>query len=424
MKLEILTEKEYLNYALKHNQISIYQLPEWGLLKSKNGWQYYMVGFKKNKKIIAASLLLSKSTPIKRSIFYAPRGFLIDYNDKKLLNNFVNEVKIFIKNKKGFMLKIDPYVIYQLRDNNGKEINDKNDSLVDNIVDNDFKHLGFTTDIDGMQPRFLCRFKLKENYDKTINTFGKSTKKNILSSYDKGVVVREAEVEDIGLFTSLLDKTAGRKKFAIRPTYYYKNMFTLLKDYTKIYIASIDTNKYLNIILDKIENEKKLHKEIVKKMETENVGKKLKTELEHSNRRSLRLIEERKVAEKLVKESKLIDIATLYAIYIGNEGITFMSGINNEYRNFNPKYAMYDTHIRECLKQKKEYVNFYGISGNFDPKSPLYGIYELKKGFNTEVVELIGEFDLILNKPTYLLYKSSFFIYSNLKRIRSSLSKD
>ena len=424
MKLEILTEKEYLDYALRHEQISIYQLPEWGLLKNKTGWQYYMVGFKKNKKIIAASLLLSKSTPIKRNIFYAPRGFLIDYNDKKLLNNFVNEIKIFIKKKKGFMLKIDPYVIYQLRDNNGKEINDKNDHLVDNIVDNGFKHLGFTTDIDGMQPRFLCRFKLKNNYDDTINTFGKSTKKNILSSYDKGVVVREAKVEDIGLFTSLLDKTAGRKKFAIRPTYYYENMFTLLENYTKIYIASIDTNKYLNIILEKIENEKKLHKEIVKKMEIENVGKKLKTELEHSNRRSLKLIEERKIAERLVKENKLIDIATLYAVYIGNEGITFMSGINNKYRNFNPKYAMYDTHIKECLKQKKEYVNFYGISGNFDPKSPLYGIYELKKGFNTEVVELIGEFDLILNKPTYLLYKSSFSIYSNLKRLRSSLSKD
>lgn len=423
MKLTILSEKEYLEFALKHEQISIYQVPAWGDLKTENGWKKYLVGFKENNNIITATLLLSKNTPIKKNIFYAPRGFLIDYSNNKLLQNFTTEIKQFIKEHKGFMLKIDPNVIYQIRDIDGKEINSKNDYYVNNLIKNNFKHLGFTTDIDGMQPRFLCRFKMSKGYEETLNTFSKSTKKNIGDAYNKGVVVREATSNDIELFTSLLDETAGRKKFALRPSSYYKNMFTMLKDFSKIYIAAIDTKKYLNIINQKIEEEKLHHEDIAKKMKTENVGKKLKAELKNSNQRSLKLIEEKKLATKLIKQGDLIDIGALYALYIGNEGITFMSGINNDYRKFNPKYAMYDVHIKECLKQKKEYVNFYGISGNFDPSSPLYGIYELKKGFNTEVIELIGEFDLIINKFDYLLYKTAFSIYTFLKRIKNGLKK-
>lgn len=421
MKLTILKEKEYLKFALKNEQISIYQVPSWGDLKAQNGWKKYLVGLKEKNKIIAATLLLSKNTPIKKNIFYAPRGFLVDYNNKDLLKNLVDEIKIFIKKHKGFMLKIDPNVIYQIRDINGNEVNQKNNQFVNNLIENNFKHLGFTTDINGMQPRFLCRFKLSNNYEKTIATFTKSTKKNIEEAYKKGIVVREATVKDIKLFTSLLDETAGRKKFAIRPSSYYKNMFILLKEYSKIYIASIDTRKYLDIISKKIEEAKIKHNEIINKMKNGNVGKKLKNDLDSFNKLSLRLIEEKKLAEKLIKLGNTIDIGTLYAIYIGNEGITFMSGINNDYRKFNPKYAMYDTHIKECLKQKKEYVNFYGISGNFDPKSPLYGIYELKKGFNTEVIELIGEFDLIINKFDYLLYKSAFKAYTFLKRLKNGI---
>ena len=57
---------------------------------------------------------------------------------------------------------------------------------------------------------------------------------------------------------------------------------------------------------------------------------------------------------------------------MGNEGITFMSGTIPEYKKFNPKYAYYNEHIKECIKQHKEYCNFYGISGNMDPNSKYY----------------------------------------------------
>ena len=68
----------------------------------RNGWKAYYVGLKDKKEIKAASLILAKEIPvIKKKMFYAPRGFLIDYHDLELLTTFTREIKIWAKEKKG-----------------------------------------------------------------------------------------------------------------------------------------------------------------------------------------------------------------------------------------------------------------------------------------------------------------------------------
>ena len=314
------------------------------------------------------------------------------------------------------MLKIDPNYIYQTRDNDGKEINKKEKDVIQNLKELNFKHFGFNKVYETMQPRFLCRFKIIDNdYDKTVATFSKSTKKNINLTKYMGVSVREAKKDEVKIFTEMLNKTAEKKHIVTRPNYYYEEMYKQLKNISKIYISYIDTEKYLNNVMKAIEIEKENHKIIVDKMKKEKVGKNLKHQLDLSNQKSLKLIKEKKYATQLNKKAKKIDIGALYALYINDEGITFMSGIDDEYRKFNPKYAMYNRHLEETIKKKLSYVNFYGIAGIFDKNNPEYKIYELKKGFNTEVIELIGEFDLIINKFYYLVYKTALKIYKKLK---------
>ena len=91
MKFVVLKEKEYDKFARSNELISIYQMVKWGELKKTNGWKPHFVGIKDKNKIIAATMLLEKDTPIKKSLFYAPRGFLIDFNNKKLLTYFVHK---------------------------------------------------------------------------------------------------------------------------------------------------------------------------------------------------------------------------------------------------------------------------------------------------------------------------------------------
>ena len=120
MKLIELNEKEFKLFADKNPEITFHQTENWADLKQKNGWKHYYVGLKEKNKVIAATLLLGKELPIiKKYMFYAPRGFLIDYNNFKVLKEFTKEIKVFAKKKKGIFIKIDPYVEYQERDLSG-----------------------------------------------------------------------------------------------------------------------------------------------------------------------------------------------------------------------------------------------------------------------------------------------------------------
>ncbi|MBR5370177.1 MAG: peptidoglycan bridge formation glycyltransferase FemA/FemB family protein, partial [Bacilli bacterium] len=120
MQLTILSKEEFKKFADKHPQITFHQTQEWANLKKINGWNSYYVGLKDNNKIVAGALLLAKNVPIiKKKMFYSPRGFLIDYNNYDLLKEFTVELKKFVKEKGGIFVKIDPYVEYQERDNDG-----------------------------------------------------------------------------------------------------------------------------------------------------------------------------------------------------------------------------------------------------------------------------------------------------------------
>ena len=92
----------------------------------------------------------------------------------------------------------------------------------------------------------------------------------------------------------------------------------------------------------------------------------------------------------------------------------------DKYKSFTPKYAMYEAHIKDALKDKKTWSNFYGINGYFTKENnPMYGVYEFKKGFGGEVHELVGEFDLAINPLKFKLYNLVFNLYHKLKKLKA-----
>ena len=85
---------------------------------------------------------------------------------------------------------------------------------------------------------------------------------------------------------------------------------------------------------------------------------------------------------------------------------------------FQSAYSVHFEGIKYAVENNYERYNFYGITGDFREENPLYGLYLFKKSFGGTVVELIGEFDLIINKPLYYLYKRSYNLYHKLKNIK------
>jgi lipid II:glycine glycyltransferase (peptidoglycan interpeptide bridge formation enzyme) len=60
--------------------------------------------------------------------------------------------------------------------------------------------------------------------------------------------------------------------------------------------------------------------------------------------------------------------------------------------------------------------DFRGVSGDLNPKNPLYGLYRFKKGFGGEFTEFIGEYDLPFSKPLYFLWEKGIPLYREARR--------
>ena len=52
----------------------------------------------------------------------------------------------------------------------------------------------------------------------------------------------------------------------------------------------------------------------------------------------------------------------------------------------------------------------------------MYGVYQFKRGFGGQVVELIGEYDKKIS-PIYPLYKGAIKAYQGLHKVKAKIHK-
>lgn len=419
MNFKKLTEKEFKEFSSNYSEASFMQTVELAHLKEdylKSKVHY--VGVEKGKKLVAASMILEDQTIFHQKKFYAPRGLLVDYHDFSLLQFFTEEVKKYIKSQGGFILTIDPNVVYRVRNSDGEimEENQPDDLSIDHLKKLGYHHYGFNLYLDSLQARWAYRMTLDEDYETKKSKFSKSTRKNIDSCIKKGLLVREGTIDDLEVMTEIFDLTSKRKDFFSRSLDYYKKMYHHMKDLMTIYIAYLDPEVYYQHTKNLLEEEKKNYQEIVDKMKVDNVGSKLLKKKETSEALVNKYEAELKKAEAFKKEyPKGKDIGCLLSLRSGQEYLTLSSGVLEEYKSFTPKYLMYEHHIKEAYKEGFKYCNFYGITGDFRPENKYYGIYEFKKGFNGNVIELIGQFDLKIT--------NFYSVYKILKKIRDTIKK-
>jgi len=93
-----------------------------------------------------------------------------------------------------------------------------------------------------------------------------------------------------------------------------------------------------------------------------------------------------------------------------------IDGYNKEYSKFSPLYLI-RWNIMKDYSNNYKYFNLNGISSEIEKENNKYkGLNEAKFGFNSIAYEYIGEFNLIINNPIYVLYKS-LIIEDSLKNI-------
>ena len=119
MEFKELTNQEFIDFINSFKFKSIYQTPEYGFIMNNQGYDSIIVGLLDNNKIIAASLvLIRKENGFKYA--YAPKGFLLNYDDPNLLITFSTHLKKYLS-KKGVMgIKINPMIIKNIYTNDNE----------------------------------------------------------------------------------------------------------------------------------------------------------------------------------------------------------------------------------------------------------------------------------------------------------------
>lgn len=428
MKLVNLTKKEFKKFADKHEQVTFHQTEEWAKLKKKNNWEAHYLGLKEQNNIVAGALILSKEIPvIKKKMFYSPRGFLINYNNKELLEKFTIELKIYIKKEKGIFVKIDPFVEYQEHDNNGDIVKDgyTNKQAVNNLKDLGYKFFGFNLMQDTLQPRWMHVIETKNKSLEDVMKDMESKTRQILRKNEKcGITTREITKDELPIFKDIMKHTSDRREFVDRPLSYYEAMWDALHDngILKILIAEIDFDIYeKNTIEEKEEHEKELKNRIYKK--EKNILKMNDKKYQSSNKQDEETIKRLEKQLEKIKElkneygSKEILGGILFLIY-GNEVLSLYGGSHAKLMQFQSAYTIHFAGIKMAIENNYKRYNFYGITGDFRKENPLYGLFLFKKSFGGHVVELIGEFDLVISKFWYNLYNFAFNTYHKLKNTK------
>ena len=396
MVFENITENEYEKFWNIYDNKCFLSSIEIGHLREKNNWHISYVGLKNNNKIIACAMLLSKKRHFNKYEYYAIRGPLIDYNNYDLLNIFFSELKKYIKNNNGYILRIDPYIIDYQRDIDGNIIKGGiNNSKIITYLNK----IGFKKNNNDEQNNLLFTLNLKNKSIDQVLTEMKSNTRNIINKVMKSnIKIKELNYDELHIFYDILKKTGDRKNFKVKSFNYYQNMFKIFKNKIKFLITEIDLNENNILLKEELKNKEiELNKLSNAKY---NNGKKnnIKNEIDSIKKK---ITYNNEIIEK-TKRNNIIMSSSVFII-MKPEIVYLSSGNIEKYLKFNSQYALQWEMIKYAINNGFDKYNFYGIITYDDKNNKDYGIYEFKRGFNGNVEKLIGEYELPISKEYYFI---------------------
>lgn len=397
MKFVELREEEFQTFLDNHPNRTFLQTPEMAKVRSSFGYTPYFVGIKKDNELLAATMMGSKKTHFGFNEFYAPRGLLVDYENEEVLKFFTESLKTFIKAKKGYVLRIDPYYITKEKNIDGVDVEN---GINHSIGIKNLKNVGFKKCSDSYQQLdLLFALDLGDSIEELSGRFRPNTRNMIKKASELPVIIREASFEELQTVKDLIDETGERKNFHTRNLNYYELLHQHFspKNEIKFMLGEIDVNECIN-----------KRKEIIKELEDNKTKiKKESKQKEHQ----LKIDKEKELLESLEqlkpnKHGKAIVSAGVYILY-SDELVYLFSGNKKEYMQFGASYLMQWEMMQYAIKNNFRKYNFYGINST----SKKDGGYLFKRGFTGYVEELIGDYELKIS--------GYYYIQKLIKKIRN-----
>lgn len=408
MQLRELTEVEFNEFVNSNSMYSIYQTVEYANTMKNEKCDILYVGLTNENKIIAASLILVKKVNGFKYA-YAPRGFLIDYDNYSLLEEFTIGIKKLLKSKDIVAVKLSPMILKKETDKDGEILysNPKFDEIYEYLKKLDYYHFGFNNYFEGDKPRYEAIIKLEGNDASGLfNNIDKKYRTKIRSALKKGIKIFKGNEEHINYIYE-----HSKNKYLKNQSFYINIYNEFNKDNSvDFFYAKIDTKEYLDYCKGAYEKQ-------------DVVVSNLSNEITNNNRLNKNNLINRKIVEdakldscrkELIRATSLlkehpsgIPVASIMSIKRNKEITIMMDGFDPKFKSVNAKHLLLWTLISKYNAEGFTSFNIGGVPG-IKTNNPKYnGLKEFKLNFTPTITEYIGDLELITNNTLYFAYKQS-----------------
>lgn len=382
---------EFKDYAEAHFIGNCHQTINYALLKAEEGYNYELICLE-GEEIKAAALILYKK--IGNTYYgYSPRGFLIDYSNLYLLNEFTEKIKEYYKKKNFTFIKINPSIAVSKLDIKSKKfIPNNNINILNNLKNTGYLKLKDNMAFEAALPRINAIVNL-EQFD--INTLKKNTRNKVKKGIRKGLILEKATLDKLEIFYSFIKNKIKKNSFYYNDLY---NVFSKTGD-VDLLLVKVDYKEFL-INSQQIYNlEMQKNQQLNEKLIYNNNPKIINTKM-NSDRALISYKNDIAEAAKNLNENIETYVAGAIVLKHQNRVMIEISGFDKKFARYSPNYFLYYA-ILNYYKKSFKYADLNGITADLSITSDFYGLNQFKLGFNPDVYEFIGEFDLIIDENSY-----------------------
>ncbi len=395
MHIQNLSVEEFTNFQKNHPLSNLYQTVNYGMLQAENEFDYDLIGLVDyNGNILAASLILIKQIAMNAYYGYAPRGFLIDYSNEILVNTFTECLVKYYQEKNVAFIKVNPNLpIGKINTKTFETEYNENKNITTTLIRNNYKKLVDNLYFEAQLPRFNAFINLK-NYN--LKNLNKNTKNKIRKGMRKGLECQIYSKNEIMDFYNIL-----KKKDSSHNEFYFQDIYTVYEknDDIDLFLVKINYNEFLKNSQYVYDIEAEKNNKFNAKLALPNNEKIINAKM-NSDKILLNYKNDIMEATKGVSENKNVIIAGALVIKHNNMATILYSAYDNDYKRFAPNYFLYYSIIKH-YRDNFDILDMNGITGDFTKNNPYAGLNNFKLGFNPQVFEYIGEFDLIINPKIY-----------------------
>ncbi len=407
MFLKEINVEQFEYFLNTHDYNSIYQTSEYTLAMKNQGYTPMFLGLFDNREIVAATaILIQNKNGFKYA--YASRGFLINYDDVELVKIFTDLIKKYLGKKDIVAIKISPMIIKNIYSSKKELIyhNEQFNNIYINLKKLGYYHYGYNNYFESLKPRFEAVLNLDKPYYETFKNIKKNFKTKIRNAEKSGIKVYRGDINNI---TDLYIHT--KRKYP-KDNFYFADIFNNFskKDNAYLYYTKLDTKEYLincqnlyqqqeeyNLSLDNsilLNNNKNNDKLITKKIVADNLLEKIKKQLV--------------MATNMLKENPDGIITSSVLILTNKDTVyLYMDGFDKKYQSLNSKHLLLWKLIEKYSLQGYKKFNLGGVINIFSSNERYNGLNEFKLSFDPDVIEYVGDMELVCNNTLYFMYKNN-----------------